>query len=125
MACARDLNEPILSYNIEVLHSAQKTSFYWKHFGKLILTRDGKRKHVYTDKVFCKLCFDKCVEDAAEPTNDADPDDVVLPGEDQLIARYVHFKNLAKDYSSIFFLIQKEFYISNKMLCALNTEPDV
>ncbi|KAE8739563.1 hypothetical protein FOCC_FOCC014946 [Frankliniella occidentalis] len=74
MAQAGDLKEPLASYSVYVLHSDKKQSFVWKYFGKLTLTRDGKRKHIYTKKIFCKPCVGDADKKGATEEDDF-PDD--------------------------------------------------
>jgi hypothetical protein len=75
MAQAEDLREPLTSYSVDVLHCEKKTSFVWKHFGKLVLTREGKRKHIFTEKIFCKPCFTAGGDKKNVPEDDQNPDE--------------------------------------------------
>lgn len=55
---------PLLTSELSVtlLASKEKSSKCLNFFGKLIHTKDGKRKHIACDKVFCGLCLKKTQE---------------------------------------------------------------
>ncbi|XP_061721718.1 uncharacterized protein LOC133528367 [Cydia pomonella] len=50
----------IKHFSVKTLHSSSKSSFCWKYFGTLLLEKDGKKRSVLIDNVFCSKCIDTC-----------------------------------------------------------------
>lgn len=53
---------PVAELSVAPLASKEKPSKCWDFFGKLIHMKDGKRKHIACDKVFCAPCLKKAQE---------------------------------------------------------------
>lgn len=77
---------PVSELTVASLTSKKKSSKWWHFFGKLIHTKDGKRKHIASDKVFCGPCLKKAQEPPKPATasnqlreEDVDVDDLPLP----------------------------------------------
>lgn len=50
----------IKHFSVKTLHSSSKSSFCWKYFGTLLLEKDGKKRSVLIDNIFCSKCIDTC-----------------------------------------------------------------
>lgn len=62
---------PIGSFRIVPLHSKGKSSFVWKHFGRLAYITGGKQKTVGTD-YYCKSCLtNSSKKEDSKPSNPA------------------------------------------------------
>jgi len=52
-----DLKNPLSDFSVEI--NENKKSICWRHFGSLVLTKDGKRKKIDLDNNYCKPCLEK------------------------------------------------------------------
>lgn len=73
MSPIEHIKEDVKHYSVEVLHGPTKPSFVWKYFGGLILKRDDERKHVCSEKVFCRLCLIKKQSDLDTEVDEDNP----------------------------------------------------
>lgn len=80
---------------VDTSHGGVKKSDAWDYFGKLILKKDGRSKHIVQEKVFCALCIDeakKKIGGAGNSDNEGEDFDMETPpNQEHAFGRYVRF----------------------------------